>query len=149
MHIISDNALFYKVLSVAGMLCGNKTQRKKYEQKKNSLTRSFKTDVDVLFSMFYFLTRGCFSDARADKKYNRYFQALEIDPQFILLDTNRKSYMAKSAVLLDVTLNDLEGQNPYPEHFSTQPPQKRVQLQQIIIDDFQICKRTSLAYRTC
>ncbi len=34
--------------------------------------------------------------------------------------------MANSAVLLDLTLNDLEGQNLYLVHFSTQSPQNRV-----------------------
>ena len=31
--------------------------------------------------------------------------------------------MPNSAVLLDLTLSDLEGQNPYRLHFSTQPSQ--------------------------
>ncbi len=40
------------------------TRRENNIGKKNSLTRSFKTNAGVLFSMFYFLTRGCFSDAK-------------------------------------------------------------------------------------
>ncbi len=52
---------------------------------------------------------------------------LEIDP-YLLLDTNRKSYMGNSAVLLDLTLSmsDLESQNPYQISFSTQTPQNQV-----------------------
>ncbi len=36
----------------------------------------------------------------------------------ILLDTNSKSYMSSSAVLLDLTLNDIEGQNQDRINFS-------------------------------
>ncbi len=34
--------------------------------------------------------------------------------------------MANSAMLVDLILNDLEGQNPYRINFSTQPPQNWV-----------------------
>ena len=56
--------------------------------------------------------------------------------------------MANSVMLLDLTLNELEGQNAYRIHFSTQPPQNRVQPQQIFMDDFHIWKRISLGYHT-
>ncbi len=74
---------------------------------------------------------------------------LKIHPQ-LLSDTNRKSYMARSAVLLDLTLNDLKGQNQDQTtcNFGTQSPQNLGNWQ-IFIAEFHIWKRTSQRHHTC
>ncbi len=57
--------------------------------------------------------------------------------------------MVNLAVLLDLTLCDIEGQNQYRMNFSTHPLQNWVEQWQIFTDDFHIWKRTSLGYHTC
>ena len=46
--------------------------------------------------------------------------------------------MANSSVPLDLTLSDLEDQNPYKTNFSTQPAQNQVWQWQILMNVFHI-----------
>ncbi len=56
--------------------------------------------------------------------------------------------MASSALLMDLTLSDLEGQNLDWTSFSIQSPQNRVWHWHIFMDDVNIWKRTTLGYHT-
>ena len=49
--------------------------------------------------------------------------------------------MANSAVLLDLTLSNLKGQNPYQINFSTQPPQNQVSIGKYLWMTFKFGKR--------